>query len=171
MELMLAALLERVETLEHVRAIEDLKARYWSLMDRMQLDDVRECFVAEGAIVDFQGVPYCDDRDKFLSIVREQGGRPGVHNAHHGQNPRIAITGRDTASGVWDVYFSSIDVPNRITIQMTGGYDDRYVLKDGRWLIRSTQFRQSSFLMQKIDEAGQPAIISLGEQDLHAFRQ
>src|SRR6266700_3636328 len=49
MEPTLAELAKRIETLEHVNAIKDLKARYWSCVDRMKLDDVRDCFAAQGA--------------------------------------------------------------------------------------------------------------------------
>ena len=88
---------------------------------------------------------------------------------HHGQNPRIRMTGANEAEGLWDVYFASVDTVDRTTIQMSGGYVDRYVYQDGRWWIASTQFRQTSFLMQKFDEKGVPSVVSLGDADEHAF--
>jgi len=171
MEPSASTLLKRIETLEHVNAIKDLKARYWTSVDRQRLDDVRDCFVPEGAVVDFDGVPRCENRDAFIAIIREQGCRPGLYNMHHGQNPRIRVTGPAEATGLWDVYFFSIDAGARITIQMSGDYEDRYVLQGGRWMIQSTRFRQTSFLMQKIDEKGCPTVITLGQQNLHAFGQ
>jgi hypothetical protein len=169
MEPSLTELARRVETLEHVNAIKELKARYWTAMDRQKLDEARDCFVATGAVVDFEGVPLCNDRDAFIEVVRAQGCRPGLYNMHHGQNPRIKITGPAEAEGLWDVNFRSIDAVSRITIQMSGDYVDRYVLENGRWLIQKTQFRQTSFLMQKIDEKGAPTVVTLGEANLHAF--
>ena len=171
MEPSVSELMRRIENLEHVNAIKDLKARYWTSVDRQKLDDVRDCLAPEGAVVDFEGVPRCDNRDAFIAIIREQGCRPGLHNMHHGQNPQIQITGPAEAKGTWDVYFFSIDTAARTTIQMSGEYDDRYVLKNGRWWIQTTQFRQTSFLMQKIDEKGGSTVISLGEQNLKAFGQ
>lgn len=171
MEPSVSELARRVEVLEHINAIKDLKARYWSSVDRQRLDDVRDCFAAEGAVIDFEGVARCETREAFIAVIKEQGCRPGLYNMHHGQNPRIQVTGPAEAKGAWDVYFFSIDAAARITIQMSGEYDDRYVLKDGRWWIQTTRFRQTSFLMQKIDENGAPTVTSLGEQNLQAFGQ
>ena len=169
MEPSIAELARRIETLEHINAIKDLKSRYWASADRQRLDEVRDCYLPKGAVIDFQGVPLCKDREEFIAVLKAQGGKKGFHSMHHGQNPRIRLASANEAEGLWDVYFASVDTADRTTIQMSGGYIDRYVYQDGRWWIASTQFRQTSFLMQKFDEKGVPTVISLGEVDLHAF--
>ena len=166
-----ADLLRRIEDLEHVAAIKDLKARYWNAVDHQRLDEVRDCYAPDGIALDFEGIPPCQTRDDLIKIIKEQGGRAGFHSAHHGHNPRVRITGPAEAEGLWDMHFSSIDVNERVTIQMTGEYEDRYVLKDGRWWIKATKFRQTTFLMQKIDEKGAPAVVSLAGQNLQAFNK
>ena len=169
MEPTVAELLSRIETLEHVNAIKDLKSRYWAAADRQLLDEVRDCYLPRGAVIDFQGVPLCNDREEFIKVLKAQGGKAGFHAMHHGQNPRIRITGRNEAEGLWDIYFGSVDMTDRTTIRMSGGYEDRYVFQDGRWWIAVTKFRQTSFIMYKIDDRGVPTVISMGGADLHAF--
>lgn len=165
----LADLKRRIAALEDVSAIKELKSRYWSSLDRQRFDDVRACFVAKGAVIDMEGIPRCEDREAFLRIITDQGGRPGVYNMHHGHNARITLTGSDTAAGMWDSFFYGIDVGTRTTIQLSGEYDDLYVRDQGRWWIKTMKFRQTSFLMQKVDDMGQPTIVSLGEANLQAF--
>jgi hypothetical protein len=158
---------QRLRELEDAIAIRDLKTRYWCHLDRLQLEAVRDC-LAEDAHIDMEGVA-CHRRDEFIDYVRRASGRPGLFNLHAGQNPRIARVAADRAEGQWDVLFTSIDVGARLTIQMTGEYADSYVRRDGRWLIASLRFRQTSFLMQRIDERGAPRVVSMGRSNDEAF--
>jgi hypothetical protein len=158
---------QRLRNVEDILAIRDLKTRYWAQLDRQQLELVRVCLSAD-ARIDMEGVP-CTQRDEFIDYIQRAGGRSGLYNLHAGQNPVITVTGENTAVGTWDVLFTSVDVGARLTIQMTGEYRDEYVRSAGSWLIASLTFRQTSFLMQRIDEQGVPQIISLGQNNTAAF--
>jgi len=158
---------QRLRQVEDNLAIRDLKNRYWSNLDRQQLEAVRACLTAE-ARIDMEGVP-CRRRDEFIDYIQRAGGRSGLYNLHAGQNPSITVSDADNATGTWDVLFTSVDVGARLTIQMTGEYRDTYVRREGRWLIDALTFRQTSFLMQRIDEQGIPQIISLGQNNTAAF--
>lgn len=92
-----------------------------------------------------------------------------MYNMHHGHNARIKLTGPDTAEGKWDSYYYGIDVNTRTTIQLSGEYDDVYVREGGRWWIKTLRFRQTSFMMQKVDDNGQIKVVSLGTPDPNAF--
>jgi hypothetical protein len=162
------ALERRLREVEDSIAIRDLKTRYWCALDRLQLEAVRDCLSA-GARIDMEGVA-CHARDEFIDYVRRASDRAGLFNLHAGQNPRIFIEGPDNAAGNWDVLFTSIDVDARVTIQMTGEYVDTYVRRDGRWWIDSLVFRQTSFLMQRVDESGIRQMLSLGRSNDDAFK-
>lgn len=161
------AIARRLRDVEDCLAIRDLKARYWCQLDRRDLEGVRNCLTVD-ARIDMEGVAHTS-RDEFIDYVARASGRAGVFNLHAGQNPRIAITGADRAEGQWDALFTSIDAGERLTIQMTGEYLDTYVRRDGRWLIDGLAFRQTSFLMQRIDEHGVPQVVSLGRNNTAAF--
>lgn len=161
------AMEKRLRELEDCIAIRDLKTRYWFALDRRRLEAVRACLTAE-ARIDMEGVAY-HGRDEFIDYVARASGRDGLYNLHAGQNPLIVIVDANRAEGSWDVLFTSVDSGERLTIQMTGEYLDTYVRRDGRWLIDSLTFRQTSFLMQRIDAQGMPHIVSLGQSDTAAF--
>lgn len=158
---------QRLRDVEDGIAIRELKTRYWAALDRLELEAVRACLAVD-AHIDMEGVA-CHRRDEFIDYVRRASDRPGLFNLHAGQNPRISVTGVDRAEGRWDVFFTSIDVGARLTIQMTGEYLDSYVRRDGVWLIDGLNFRQTSFLMQHIDERGVPQVLSLGRSNDAAF--
>jgi hypothetical protein len=165
----LSDLESRLAALEHINEIKELKARYWSSVDRQRLDAVRACFVEHGAIIDMEGIPPCSDREDFIKVMTAQGGKPGFHSMHSGQNPIITLTGPDTATGVWDAFFVGIDMAQRLTIQLSGEYNDVYVRAGGRWLIQVQKFRQTSLLIQNIAEDGSPTVVSFGLPDPGVF--
>jgi hypothetical protein len=167
----LEAVLARLDALESINAIKELKARYWRACDRQRPDEVRECFAPKGAVIDYQGFPRFDDREGFVQLYRELGCRPGVMDMHHGQNPQIRLDGPDAASGQWDVYFFGLDLNARTTIQLAGEYADDYVRQDGRWYMQASRFTRTSFLMQSIDKDGASRCIGFGEQLAPAFGQ
>jgi hypothetical protein len=159
----------RLIALEHVNAIKELQRRYWTCVDRQKLDEVRDCFVETGAAIDMQGIPPCSDREDFIQVLKANGGKPGFHSLHSGHNPFITLVGDDIAEGAWDALFVGIDVGDRLTYQLTGEYNNRYILRDGRWYIQTQHFRQTSLLVQKIAEDGSPTVLTFGLPDDKVF--
>ena len=159
----------RVVALEHLNAIRELQYRYWHSVDRQLLDDVRDCFVDNGVTIDMEGVPPCKDRDDFIKVLKANGGKPGFYSLHTGKNPFVKITGAVHAEGVWDAFFVGIDVPDRLTYQLTGQYNCGYVLRNGRWYIQRQVFRQTSLLINKLDENGAPKAVTFGLPDPKVF--
>ncbi len=165
----LSDLENRLATLEHVNAIKELQARYWTSVDRQKLDDVRDCFVETGVVIDMEGVAPCKDREDFIKVLKANGGKPGFHSLHTGNNPFIRLTGDNSAEGVWDAFFIGIDVGDRLTYQLSGEYNNKYVLSNGRWYIQTQHFRQTSLLVQKIGEDGTPTVLTFGLPDPSVF--
>ena len=79
------------------------------------------------------------------------------------------ITGAVAAEGIWDAFFVGIDVGDRLTYQLTGQYNCTYVLRNGRWYIKTQQFRQTSLLIKKVAEDGSEKIITFGKPDDKVF--
>ncbi|HSB97923.1 MAG TPA: nuclear transport factor 2 family protein, partial [Spongiibacteraceae bacterium] len=57
----------RLRNVEDSMAIRDLKTRYWSNLDRQQLEVVRACLTAD-ARIDMEGVA-CRRRDEFIDYI------------------------------------------------------------------------------------------------------
>jgi hypothetical protein len=165
-----AALALRLQALEDLNAIKDLKARYLRACDRKQPDQMRDCFVAQGALIEADGFPAFNDREGWVQLFTELAvNNPNIMDMHHGQNPQIALTGPDSASGVWDLHFCQINLKERTVVNMAGEYRDQYVRQDGRWLIKSSSFRQTSFLMRKVGEDGGETVLALGKPPSAGF--
>ena len=165
----LADLESRVAALEHINAIKKVQYRYWHCVDRQLLDDVRDCFIDNGAVIDMEGVPPCNSREDFIAVLKAQGGKPGFLSLHTGNNPAIKITGAVHAEGTWDALFVAVDVADRLTYQLTGQYDNRYVKRNDRWYIQVQKFRQTSLLIKKIAEDGSEKIVTFGLPDSKVF--
>ena len=157
----LESLARRLQTLEDIEAIKQLKHRYWRACDRQKPDDVQDCFLPEGAIVDYENVGRFEDRESFVDLYRRLGCRDAVVDIHHGQNPEIEITGPDTARGIWDVYYYGIDLEARTATQLAGYYHDDYVRRDGRWWIAATHFYRSSFQVTEVSQEGGTTVKAL----------
>jgi hypothetical protein len=165
-----AALERRLQALEDLNAIKDLKARYLRACDRKQPDQMRECFVAQGARIEADGFPAFNDREGWVQLFTELAvSNPNIMDMHHGQNPQIVLTGPDSASGVWDLHFSQVNVKERTVVNMAGEYRDEYLRQDGRWLIKSSKFRQTSFQMRKVAEDGSETVLALGKPPTAGF--
>ena len=90
-------------TLVEIRAIEELKARYFRLLDTKQWDAWREVFTEDfTADVDGQDVHptlHFASRDEMVERNREV--LATAVTVHHGHMPEITLTGPDTATGIW----------------------------------------------------------------------
>jgi hypothetical protein len=162
-EARIAALEERLQALEDLRAIKALKFRYLRACDRKLPDEVRDCLDPEGAIIAYEGFPRFEDREPFVQIFQQMGCKPNIIDMHHGENPEIVLEGADRATGVWDLFFQSIDTEVGTVLQMNCEYTDIYRRKNGRWWISETATKRTSFLMQKLGSDGVLQVAIMGE--------
>lgn len=160
---------KRVQQLEDIAAIKDLKARYLRACDLKQPDVVRDCFDADKVVIDYEGFPPFDSRDAFAKVYEGMACNPNIVDIHHAANPEIEITGPDSAKAKWGLYFQNINVSGRTCIQMACEYRDEYVKKNGRWWIKKSQSRRTSFLMQQFDDSGKPTVLSFGNEGPKVF--
>lgn len=159
----LAALTVRVERLEAIDAIRQLKARYLRACDLKQPEVVRDTLLPDGAVIDFEGFPPFAGRDDFVALYAQMACQPGVHDMHHASNGEITLTGPDTAEGRWSLHFQTILLAPRQVITFGVEYDDRYVRRDGRWWIAETRSRRTGALVHQYDAAGVPVAVVMGE--------
>lgn len=155
-------IIRRIENLEHVMAIQALKARYLSACDRQDPDTVRDCLIPENAVVAYEGFPAFNNRDAFVEVFKAMGCQPGIYDMHHGCNSDITLTSDVTATGTWSLFFQNINMANRAIMQMGLEYDDIYKYQDGRWWIAETRTRRTSFQMQTIDQNGSATTVAFG---------
>jgi uncharacterized protein (TIGR02246 family) len=123
-----------MSAVDEIEAIKQLKARYFRLMDTKQWDEWAEVFT-EDAVVAASPRPDEIFRGR-AEIVRSvsRALRDGV-TVHHGHMPEIALTGPDTATGIWAMY-DFVDLP-QLVLHGWGHYHEEYLKQDGAWRIRN----------------------------------
>jgi len=136
---------ERISALEAVEQIKALKYRYLRACDRKDPDAFRECFVADGAFIDYgPRIGRFDDADGIAEVFRslalkQVDGRYVIFDMHHAMHPVITLVGDDQATGAWTLRFRQVNLVDRTERVSAIEYDDRYERENGQWRIRSSQ--------------------------------
>ena len=134
-----------------IRAIRDLKARYFRCMDIREWDAMYDVFTAD-AVMDMRedirslaksGIPV--DPEGGLIIGRDvivpamAAALEGTVTVHHGHMPEISFAGNDVAHGIWAME-DRVQLPPGAPfgrLHGYGHYHETYVRGEGgRWRIR-----------------------------------
>ncbi len=130
------------QTLSHLEEIKQLKARYFRLMDTKQWADFALVFAEEPEIDVTEDVESDEGRVKGRKQIAEfiRDAVQDARTVHHGHMPEIALTGPDTAEGIWAMY-DYLEFPSepgqRTGLHGYGHYHEKYVYRDGHWQIAS----------------------------------
>jgi hypothetical protein len=130
-------------TLAEIQAIEQLKARYFRLLDTKQWDAWRDVFSDDfTADVDGAGVhPTLHFSSPEEMVATNRKTLESAVTVHHGHMPEITVTGPDTATGIW----AMMDIVKLGTgFQGYGHYHEEYVKQRGEWRIRRMRITRLS---------------------------
>lgn len=139
---------DRLAALEAIEQITALKHRYWRACDAKDPETFADCFIADGAQIDYGPLGVFDDAAGLVDVFRRFGcarvdGRFAVLDLHHGGQPEIELLGPGRAAGRWTLQFRQLNTVARTETLATGVYDDRYLLcADGRWRMSVCRFVQ-----------------------------
>ena len=135
-----ADLAARVQRLEDLAEIQQLKAQYCAGCDDDHNSDTLLRLFVEGAVWDFFGVARCEGLPairKYFDDLRASG---NIRNsAHMVTNPNIVIDG-DKATGHWRfimIYTGNVGDGTTQFRRIIGYYSDEFVKKDGKWYFQS----------------------------------
>ncbi len=132
----LANLQRRLEHLEAIDAIKQMKARYLNACDRQDPEAVRACFAKGEVIIDMSYFGHCSNRDEFVDdIFVPRGCHDYVLDMHHCSNPEIEILDECTATGVWGLNYRNINTRDQTITMLSAVYHDEYRKIDGQWKV------------------------------------
>jgi len=166
---------KRLERLEAIEAIRQLKARYFHACDSKQPELVRECFAPGEIDLRYGRIGNFDNRDQVVAIFTELACQDHIVEMHHGQNPQIEILDADNATATWGLYYYLIDTRQKTVTQLGGFYEDGYVRLDGEWKmskswyeVKSTQIFDLTEGLAKVIFAGATAPAELDDPSKQA---
>ncbi|MEU1542011.1 nuclear transport factor 2 family protein [Actinacidiphila glaucinigra] len=131
------ALAARVQRLEDIEDIHQLKARYFRFVDEKKHDQLAALFTPHAKLVT-DGITWKSPQE-FAHTIRDLTG--AAPSAHSGAMPEIKITGPNTASGIWSMEdiltfpAGKKDAPEGHNGY--GQYRETYRKVHGKWLIDS----------------------------------
>jgi hypothetical protein len=70
---------------------------------------------------------------------------PHLIEQHAGKNPIIKLLSSNEASGLWSMSYNLIDTQKKISLTISGTYEDIYLRDENEnWLIKETIFKKSA---------------------------
>jgi uncharacterized protein (TIGR02246 family) len=132
-----------IQQLVDIAEIEQLKARYFRLVDTKQWDEWALVFASDAVLEIPEGELTYRGRDEIVGNVSTVMAE--LRTVHHGHMPEIEITGPDTARGVWamtDYVEWPAEDGTRVGLRGYGHYVEEYVREDGQWCIARSRLER-----------------------------
>ncbi|WP_018992117.1 nuclear transport factor 2 family protein [Aromatoleum toluclasticum] len=148
----LKALQAEVRALKDIEEIRLLKHAYFRGIDSADLDLLRSIMHPD-VTVHFIGGGYewkLAGREQYLEAIGNNFNSEVIaqHNGHH---PEIRLLSPTEAEGTWYLHDNFYNLRERLYTTGTAFYHDRYVKVDGKWLLRSTQYKRHYEIVEKLD--------------------
>lgn len=140
----------RLQRMEDIEAIRQLKARYFHACDHKDIDTLRQCFAPGTLLIEYGVIGRFSDREAFLDIYRQMACHPHIIDMHHGQNAQIEWLSPSEARATWDLYFHQINQQTGTLTQLGGFYLDRFIKAGDHWVIAETVFKVTSTLVTRM---------------------
>jgi len=130
--------MDRLERLEAVEEIRNLKARYFRLMDTKQWDALRGVFTRDMQVVTPDGKVWMEGGDNYAASLKF--GLESAVSCHQGLTGEIEVVDSGNAAGIWamqDVITWRDRHPREgwKAILGRGHYHETYRREDGAWRI------------------------------------
>ena len=132
----------KIEEFLEVEEIKRLKYKYMRCVDKKLWKEMEEVFIPEATVAYSAGRYSYEGRDAIIDWLKQGMDRDAFHSTHSVHQPEIDLLSSDRAVGTWKIEDIVIDVEFDITISGAAFYEDRYVKRDGRWLIEHTGYER-----------------------------
>lgn len=132
-------MVDAVQRLVDRAEIEQLKARYFRLVDLQRWEELGDVFTADAEV----HINDTHRRGRAAIVELVSTALDGVRTVHHGHMPEIAFTGEDRATGVWAM-FDLVEReggggPVRVGF---GHYHEEYRRDGGSWRIAALRLER-----------------------------
>ena len=135
---------ERLQRLEDIEAIRQLKARYLNACDTKDAQVLLDCFSPDEVDIDYGHVGRFSSREAFVDLFVQAAAFPFVLDMHHGANHEIEFQGPQAATGRWSFDYRNVNTDANTITLASGLYDDVYTKDKGRWTMRASRVTYKS---------------------------
>ena len=143
---------KRIQELEDILAIQNLKHTYLNACDAKDVKGMIATFVNSGCKIDYGPVGSFTNREDLAAVFQEVACHEYMLESHHAHNPIIKIIDTSYATGHWSLTYNLINTENSSITTLQGKYHDAYQKIDNQWLIKETTFAARSSLNLEIDQ-------------------
>lgn len=157
----------RIQKLEDIEALKQLKLRYFYACDMRDVPGVIECFTKSDLLIDAGFIGQYTSAEEFAAVFSSMTESPTHLDQHFGIGPEIKIVDDSHATGRWRIHFQLFDSDKGVAQLMGGYYQDEYVKESGEWKIQKTVYTVATNLMMRKDTAGLLEAVELG--GMHAI--
>lgn len=154
---------QRIQRLEDLEAIKQVKYRYFRALDTKRWDELADCFAPDVSVSYGEGRYSFAGREAVMRFLTESlSVERGSVTIHHGHHPEIEITGADSARGTWALYNYMFNQKENRGIRIGAYYHDEYVRLGGRWQIKRIGYTYLFFEEWKRDDIPSTHLVAGG---------
>jgi len=140
--------MDRIERLEAIEDIRNLKARYFRLMDTKPWDELKSVFTRDMQVITPEGEVYAEGGDTYTASLRHS--LEDAVSCHQGLMGEVEIIDDDNARAVWAMQdvIEWADAHPRAgwkSILGRGHYHETYRREDGAWRIATLTLTRLRF--------------------------
>lgn len=139
--------------LEDIELIRQLKYAYCRCIDTANIAELRTLFTEDAAVC-YVGGTYrfeAQGRDTIIDAL-ENAFHADAIAMHHVNHPEITVTSPTEATGTWYLKDWFLDLRHKIITDGTSLYRDRYVKRDGKWLIQYASYERIFEIVTPVTE-------------------
>ena len=135
--------MDKISYLENIEEIKRLKYSYFLACDINNLKQIKKTFATENLNIDFENFGCFTDLEFFLEQYKKQSIKQNQVECHYGKNP-IFKKIDNSILGIWILDYYLFQTKKQLMTNITGSYEDLYILENGRWLIKNSKFKRNS---------------------------
>jgi len=117
---------KRIQELEDILAIQNLKHTYLNACDAKDVKGMIATFVNSGCKIDYGPVGSFTNREDLAAVFQEVACHEYMLESHHAHNPIIKIIDTSYATGHWSLTYNLINTENSSITTLQGKYHDAY---------------------------------------------
>ena len=140
--------------LEDLELIKRVKYAYCRCIDTANMKELKTLFTEDAGVCDVGGSDRFEAqcRDKIMEAL-EYAFHADAIAVHHVNHPEIDFQSLTEATGTWYLKDWFLDLRNKIITDGTSFYKDRYVKRDGKWLIQYASYERVYEIVTPFEKA------------------